>query len=266
MLRNSGELSPMAEVDVTEAFVREWRESPEWVGTVLREGRTLVYTSLAGKLDATLTALREANEQLARDLEREKRLEMMRKDFIAGVSHELKTPIMLIESCAEGLKYGIARGDDRQEYADVILEEAEKMDAMVRDILELSRLESGAVRLETEALELGAFVRKAAGKFSGQAGAKKVRLTVEVAGDRLMVRADPFRLEQVMANLLNNAIRHAPEGGFVRVGVSRCGGYGVVEVENEGEPIDERELPLIWEKFYRADKSRDRSRAARGWV
>jgi signal transduction histidine kinase len=94
-------------------------------------------------------------------------------------------------------------------------------------------------------LDLGTFVRKAAGRFSGRTGAKNVRLNIETPDDHLEVRADPFRLEQVMANLLNNATQHAPEGGFVRIGVFRDGGLGVVEVENEGEPIDERELPLL---------------------
>ncbi|WP_248926096.1 sensor histidine kinase [Paenibacillus hamazuiensis] len=221
-------------------------------------GRSL--NSLSGNLQRTLGQLHEANEQLKRDIEKEKRLEQLRKEFVAGVSHELKTPISLIGGYAEGLRDNIAQGKARDEYLDVIVEETEKMSAIINDLLDLSQLEAMKYKLRLSDFPLNELVCSAARKYAVEAEKKAARLDVSVRlpdGGHAFVRADRLRIEQVLTNLLGNAVKHTPDGGRIEVVLRpEADGKWLVSVENEGEPIPEDDLPHIWDTFYKVEKSR----------
>lgn len=217
---------------------------------------------LSANLRTTLDDLQEANEKLKEDIEREKELERLRKDFVAGVSHELKTPISLIRGYAEGLQDNVAK-DRRDPYTNVIIEETRRMSALVQDMLDLSQLESGRFSLNWQPIPMIDFLQEILRKYSALYQDRPITFQWELPESLPAVNGDPARLEQVMANLISNAVRHTVEGGVITIGVEVMGGEGQantvrVEVYNEGEPIPEEELPLIWEKFYRTDKSGSR--------
>ncbi|QHT62209.1 HAMP domain-containing protein [Paenibacillus lycopersici] len=222
---------------------------------------------LADNWHGTLSELQSANEKLRLDIEREKRLERMRRNFIAGVSHELKTPLSLIGGYAEGLKDNIGSGAKREKYAEVILEETRRMAAIVADMLDLSHLESGQYSLKLESFRLPELLSDAADR-AAVLGADK-SLVVEAnlspgSEERAMAVADRFRVDQVLTNLVTNAVRHAPEGGRIEVTAAADGDDWHIAVYNEGEPIPEEELRRIWGQFYRVDKARSRESGGTG--
>ncbi|MBB6637997.1 sensor histidine kinase [Cohnella thailandensis] len=226
---------------------------------------------LADNLQMTLGELQAANEKLREDIEKEKRLERMRRQFIAGVSHELKTPLSLIGGYAEGLKDNIGSGAKREKYAEVILDETRRMSAIVSDMLELSHLESGQYSLTLEAFDLTELLREAAERAEALGSEKSLTISVifpqgdsdgtaeaaEAIGDRL-------RIGQVLTNLVTNAVRHATDGGRIAISAAQDGDHWLIEVYNDGEPIPQEELPRIWGDFYRVDKARSRESGGTG--
>jgi len=226
-----------------------------------RLGRTMNF--LSANLKDTLGQLQEANSRLQAEIEQEKRLERMRREFVSGVSHELKTPLSVIGGYAEGLRDGIGGEAARRRYVDVILEETERMSALVGDMLDLSRLEAGQYELQLSVFDVRALAEATVEKLRRKMDAKGIAVTVAAEGNGTpggwQVRADRSRIAQVAANLLDNAIRHCPDGGRIAVRLSREQAAAVgLEIWNEGAPIPEEELPRIWEHFYRGDQSRSR--------
>ncbi|MBD2871356.1 sensor histidine kinase [Paenibacillus arenilitoris] len=238
-----------------------WRRKDE-IGELAR-----TFDFLADNLQTALAELHEANEKLREDIEREKALERMRRDFVAGVSHELKTPLSLIGGYAEGLQDNIGDGAKRARYAEVILDETRNMSAIVADMLDLSQLESGQYRLVREPFDAAELIRESAERAEtlGAAGGVRVLTVLPAEADgKVEVDADRFRIGQVLTNLVTNAVRHAPPGGKVTVAAVRDGGEWRIAVHNEGDPIPEKELPRIWSQFYRVDKSRARESGGTG--
>lgn len=227
-------------------------------------GKTLNF--LSQNLNDTLGQLHKANNQLKADIENEKRLERLRREFVASVSHELKTPISLIGGYAEGLRDGIAQGERREEYLDVIVEETERMANIVGDMLDLSQLEAGQFKLRKEPFRIGALAESLTDKMFVELKRKQISCEVDLEDADATVIGDEFRIGQVLTNLLGNAIRHAPETGVIRIRTMEGPGSGVpgasgtvrIEVYNDGEPIPEADLPHIWETFYTVDKSGSR--------
>lgn len=218
---------------------------------------------LSEKLNSTLKELKSANEKLKEDIEKERGLEKMRKEFVAGVSHELKTPISLIEGYAEGLKENIA-GDKKDFYLDVIIDESDKMGRLVTDMLDLSSLETGNFKLNPKEFCIDELAGMAVRKYSDKMSEKNIKVNLNIEEDGIIVHGDRFRIEQVINNFLTNAIRYTPAGGSISVGVREKDGDALVEVENEGEHIEEKEMENIWEKFYRIEKSRNRGMGGTG--
>lgn len=220
-------------------------------------------TAMSRKLEAALAELRQANAQLKRDVEEKERSERLRKELVANISHELKTPLGIVKGFAEGLQDGVA-ADKRERYLSLIVTETDRMNALIMDMLELSRFEVSAVRLQPEVLSLTASIRKTLRSFSGQIEEKGLRLTTNVDEEWQAV-VDPKRIEQVLMNLLSNAIRHAAEGGTLTIEVTRPSqGKVRTTIENEGPPIAAADLDRIWEQFYRAERSRDRKSGGTG--
>jgi len=172
---------------------------------------------LSDNLQDALRRLQESNAQLQADIEREKKLERMRREFVAAVSHELKTPISLIGGYAEALQDNL--GDERRKayYVEVILDEAAQMEKLVRDMIDLSQLESGRYRIRPTVFDLGEAIADAASKLEPHLGGRELILET----DPVDVRADPFRIGQVLTNLIGNAMRHTREGGALGVSAKR---------------------------------------------
>ena len=187
----------------------------------------------------------------------------MRQEFIVNVSHELKTPIALIQGYAEGLTAGVADDpEDRKFYCDTIADEADHMNKLVMQLLSLSRLELGAEQTFDEDIDLHALCAEAVRKTAVLC--ENRGLTVEYDNTHITVRTDGDLLDQVLMNYLSNAIRYTPEGKHIEISAVRTGNSVRLSVFNEGEGLPEEELPKIWEKFYRTDRARTREAGGTG--
>lgn len=212
---------------------------------------------LSENLSEALTSLKDANTQLEMDIEKEKKLTEMRKDFVAAVSHELKTPITLIEGYTQALNDDILEGEEKQYFIDVIMDESKKMNNLVSDMLDLSQLESGNFKLVQEEFFLHELVKPVTKKFSSLLNEKNIKMELNLIPN-IKVNADWNRIEQVLTNYMTNAIRHTNDGGFINVEMINSEDTICVEVENSGNKIHEAETIKIWDNFYKIDKSRTR--------
>lgn len=207
---------------------------------------------LSVNLKVALDDLQAANEKLQEDMDKERRLEQLRREFVAGVSHELKTPISLISGYAEGLIDNVQQGKKREYYAGVIREEASRMAEMVGDMLDLSQLEAGQYRLQPETFNLDELIRSVVDRHEPLLAELEVELELIPAA----VRADRLRIGQVLDNLLINAVRHTAAGGRMRISMRGISEEDVeVSVWNEGRAIPEELQAGIWAPFYKAEHS-----------
>ncbi|WP_274434067.1 sensor histidine kinase [Alicyclobacillus sp. ALC3] len=200
-----------------------------------------------------------------RDITEERRLDRLRKDFIANVSHELRTPLSMMQGYTEALLDEF--GDDpeqRRELTAIIHDETLRMRRLVNSLLDLAQLESGQFQMNFADTDLAALVRWVTRKFYTLAHDRGIRLKVEVPDEAVVVQGDADRLEQVFTNLIDNALRHTQDGGTVTVDVSHSERYANVRVADTGTGIPEEDLPYIWERFYKADKARTRKDAGIG--
>ncbi len=209
---------------------------------------------MSDKLDTTISELTEANKKLKRDIERERELENQRSEFVAAVSHELKTPLAVIRAYSEGLIDGVSI-EKQSKYINVIIDETEKMSALVSDMLKNSKLESGAMDMDIQTHNLSEFVSKISYRLSKTAKERNITVLNDIEPD-IYAEFDEYYLEQVVGNFVTNAIRYTPEGMRIFVSTHKDGGYCEVSVENEGSHIEEEFLDKVWNRFYKVDKSR----------
>lgn len=221
---------------------------------------------LSDSLEATLADLSEKNRKLQSDIEHEQRVDKMRKDFIANVSHELKTPISIVQGYAEGAKLLAQSGSGEKagEYCDIIVSEAQKMNRLVLELLELSQYESGGMSVQAQPFDLCTLVSNYARANQLKFEEKSVRFTFELPQDCICF-ADPLKIQMVLNNYISNACAHASGGKAVHLTAifldeARCH----VTVFNEGAPIADEDLEKIWDSFYRADKSHSRKEGRYG--
>ena len=220
-------------------------------------GRWEEIRALEEHCEQTRQALHEANTQIARlntALDYAQNAEESRRKLVSNITHELKTPLAVIHSYAEGLQAGIA-GDKRDQYLEVILEETEKMDAMVLQMLDLSRLEAGRVRLQGDQFSLLGLTRAVVEKLAPMAEKKGLGITYGLAEDFLLT-ADEARMEQVIANLVNNAIKYSTEGGCIHINVYTHQTDACFSIDNSCPHLSPEALEKVWDSFYRADPSR----------
>jgi signal transduction histidine kinase len=218
---------------------------------------------LSENLDKALTSLKDANIKLEEDIEKERRIEKARKEFVAAVSHELKTPISLIGGYTEGLKDDIFAEEEKSYYIDVILDETHKMANLVADMLDLSQLELGNFKLVKEEFFIDELVNFTLKKFLALINEKQIKLEMNFTGKE-RVYADWSRIEQVIINFVTNAIRHTEKKGSIKIEVSQNKEKAVFSIENTGKQIPEEELNKIWDNFYKIDKSRNRKLGGTG--
>lgn len=219
---------------------------------------------LSERLKTTIGELKSANNQLQKDIEEKTRIDEMRKEFIANVSHELKTPIALIQGYAEGLQEGMAEDkESRDYYCDVIVDEAGKMNKMVKQLLTLSSLESGNNRTVMERFDLVELIRGVLS--SARILLEQNEITVKFEADApCYVWADEFKIEEVVTNYLSNAIHHVSGEKVIVIRLYKEENLTRVSVFNTGAPIPEDALPNLWSKFYKVDKARTRAYGGSG--
>lgn len=225
-------------------------------------GRSM--NALSEKLKEAIEALREANVQLQHDIEEKIKIDEMRKEFVANVSHELKTPIALIQGYAEGLAEGMCEDEEsRNYYCEVIMDEAAKMNKMVKQLLNLSALESGNDAPVVSTFDINELIRdfvNSAGILIQQNDAHVMFAQTEP----LYVIADEFKIEEVLTNYLNNAMNHLNGERRIRIHTESLGNQVRVSVFNNGNPIPEEDIPNLWSKFYKVDKARTRDYGGSG--
>ncbi|MDF2606343.1 MAG: histidine kinase [Bacillales bacterium] len=202
---------------------------------------------------------------LIRDMTEERKLEKLRKDFIANVSHELRTPIAMLQGYSEAIIDDIAGSEEeKKELAQIIYDETLRMGRLVSELLDLARMESGNIELEKIEVNLKSFFEKVIRKFQGLASDKKINLNLEFSNSLNNFVFDPDRIEQVLTNLIDNAIRHTPESGEVIVSVIDNETGIIFEIKDTGSGIPQEDLPFVFERFYKADKARTRGRSGTG--
>ena len=197
------------------------------------------------------------------DLTRVRRLEAVRRDFVANVSHELRTPLTVIGGFAETLQAGDVPLEERRRFAERILSNTHRMQRIVDDLLDLSRIESGGWVPEPEQIELKALAEELFASARDAAAAKGIELATELAPDAGTVFADATALRQVLGNLVDNAVRHTTNGRVVLASARVEGGVSVA-VRDSGEGIPAAHLPRVFERFYRVDPGRSREQGGTG--
>ena len=214
---------------------------------------------LSDTLDETLQDLKQKNERLENDIEWERRQEQVRKEFISNVSHELKTPIAIVQGYAEGLEAGVADNPEAvSEYCKVIMDETARMNDIVVELLELSKYEQGAYPLHCETFNIRRFVDDMLGSMKVLFEDKGITAVNQIDG-ALTGCGDVTKLEMVLSNYIGNAISHVKEPYQIRIGAQEKGHCVRVSVFNTGDPIAQEDLDKIWNSFYRADKSHNRA-------
>jgi two-component system, OmpR family, sensor histidine kinase VanS len=219
---------------------------------------------LSSTLENALDDLKQKNKKLEEDIEKERKLEEMRKDFVASVSHDLKTPIGIIEGYAEGLKDGIVTGKDALIYLDTIIDESHKMNKLVTNMLELSKLESGNIELALEKFNILRLIQKLIKSFSLEFASKDIKLNLKTDLEYCYVIGDVFQLEQVITNLISNTLKYTPNGKEVIIEVASTDTLINISIENKGAYIPEDEIENLYTKFYRIDKARNTSKNSNG--
>ncbi len=219
------------------------------------------FNRMSEKLESTICELKCANNRLKEDIEQKEKLEKMRNEFLGN---ELKTPIALIQGYAEGLKEGVNDDPkDREFYCDVIMDEAAKMNQMVRNLLTLNQLEFGDEDIVFERFDLTELIRGILQSMEILAEQEGIRVIFRQE-QRVYVWADEFKVEQVVRNYVSNAFHHVDKEKVVEVRIRTEENKARVTVFNTGAPIAEEDVGHIWEKFYKADKAHTREYGGNG--
>lgn len=200
-----------------------------------------------------------------RDMTEERTLEKMRKDFIANVSHELRTPIAMLQGYSEAIVDDIAETkEEKNELAAIIHDESLRLSRLVNELLDLARMEAGHIQLTLKAVEIDNYIERIFKKFNGLANDNNIdfKLTTKLNSEISTFDAD--RIEQVFTNLIDNAIRHTSNEGFVHVTVETNESEFIAIISDSGSGIPEEDLPFVFERFYKADKSRTRNKEKKG--
>ncbi|WP_423407273.1 ATP-binding protein [Heyndrickxia sp. MSNUG] len=247
--------------EVMELFQLAVNTEKEQVGEISAQGRTwvIIVSPLYNK-----RFIRGA-VAVVRDMTEERKLDKLREDFIANVSHELRTPISMMQGYSEAIVDDIAQTDEeKKEMAKVIYDESLRMGRLVNELLDLARMEAGHILLSVESIEIEPYVNRVIRKFHGLAKEKGIDLSVQLDTDESNFRFDPDRIEQVLTNLIDNAIRHVPDSASILIS-GRTDERGLyIEVNDQGPGIPEEDLPFLFERFYKADKSRTRGISGTG--
>ncbi len=219
---------------------------------------------LSATLEETISELKSANAELTRDIEQRVEIDEMRKQFLSDVSHELKTPLALIQGYAEGLEECVNEdAESRDFYCSVIVDEAEKMNQMVQKLLTLNQLEFGNEPAVMERFDLTELIRGVC--EASRLLMEKQGITLDMSGlDAQYVWGDSFGIEEVITNYVSNAIHHCEGEKKIRISYTKRGDLLRVSVFNTGMPIPAEDLDRVWDKFYKVDKAHTREYGGSG--
>ncbi len=220
---------------------------------------------LSSSLSSALDDLKLKNAYLEEEIRKEREIEKLRKDFIASVSHELKTPIGIISGYAEGIKDGVVDPENLDFYLDVIIDESNKMNKLVLEMLNLSKLEAKKIQLTLSEFSLSTLTKDIISKHKNKFDENNLKVNLDLIPDcESRVLADSFKIEQVISNFVTNAIKYTPSGENVNIKISDLEDKVLFSIENTGVSIDEKHLSKIWSQFYRIDSSRNRDSGSYG--
>ena len=222
------------------------------------------FNRMSSQLETTISELKSANNELQRDIEDKIKIDKMRKEFLDNVSHELKTPIALIQGYAEGLKENISDDPESREfYCDVIMDEASKMNKLVKNLLTLNQLESGKDAVVMERFDIVSLIRGVLQTMNIMIGQKDAKVIFE-AEKPVYVWADEFKIEEVVTNYVSNALNHLEGEKEIEIKLQDEDNRVKISVFNTGTPIPEADVPNLWNKFYKVDKARTREYGGSG--
>ena len=222
------------------------------------------FNRMSSQLETTISELKSANNELQRDIEDKIKIDKMRKEFLDNVSHELKTPIALIQGYAEGLKENISDDPESREfYCDVIMDEASKMNKLVKNLLTLNQLESGKDAVVMERFDIVSLIRGVLQTMNIMIGQKEANVIFE-AEKPVYVWADEFKIEEVVTNYVSNALNHLDGEKEIEIKLQDEDNRVKISVFNTGTPIPEADVPNLWNKFYKVDKARTREYGGSG--
>ena len=222
------------------------------------------FNRMSTQLENTISELKSANNELQRDIEDKIKIDKMRKEFLDNVSHELKTPIALIQGYAEGLKENISDDPESREfYCDVIMDEASKMNKLVKNLLTLNQLESGKDAVVMERFDIVSLIRGVLQTMDIMIGQKEAKVIFD-AQKPVYVWADEFKTEEVVTNYVSNALNHLDGDRQIEIKLVDEDSRVKVTVFNNGTPIPEADIPNLWNKFYKVDKARTREYGGSG--
>lgn len=246
----------MSELDFNAKYKIESSDEIAVLGSSMNE--------LSEKLEKTILELKQANTELKNDIQKKEEIDEMRKEFISNVSHELKTPIALIQGYAEGLSENINEDEESRDfYCNVIIDEADKMNKMVKNLLTLNQLEFGNMSLQIEKFDICLVIQGVVHSLDYLF--KQNHIFVEFKNtEELYVYADEFKIEEVITNYLTNAIHHTELNGIIQIKAIKQNNKVRVSVYNQGKNIPESEIKNIWVKFYKVDKARTRKYGGTG--
>lgn len=246
----------MAGLDFDNKYVGERKDEIGILGKSLNR--------LSDNLENTITELKTANIELERDIKVRDKNEEMRKEFLSNVSHELKTPIALIQGYAEGLADNVNDDpENRNYYCDVIIDEAGKMNSIVKKLLTLNEIEFGKQQLCLEHFAINELIDAVAMSIDILAKQKQVTI-INHLQETVFVWADPTLIEEVVTNYLSNALNHADGQKLIEIGYTLTENKIRINVFNTGENIPEKDINSIWDKFYKVDKARTREYGGSG--
>ncbi|WP_042345399.1 two-component system histidine kinase PnpS [Bacillus massiliigorillae] len=199
------------------------------------------------------------------DISELKKLEQMRKDFVANVSHELRTPVTSIKGFSETLLDGDLKNEKTiRDFLTIILNESDRLQTLIQELLELSKIEKSEFKIATTKLDLNNLLAETSTIFEQKAIKRGIEFHLEEAMQPVMIEGDPYRLKQIFINLISNAINYTQEGGKVDVIVSENDQFASVEVKDTGIGIEQKEIPRIFERFYRVNRDRSRNSGGTG--
>lgn len=219
---------------------------------------------LSTELEKNISELKTANNELKRDIEKKEKQDEMRREFLSNASHELKTPIALIQGYAEGLKEGVLEDEESKSfYCEVIMDEANKMNNLVKSLLKLNQIEFGEEKVEFERINIVEMIRGIMQNFKLNFEQNEIKVLFDVTAP-VYVWGDEFEVEEVFRNFLTNAIHHAENEKIIEIKLEQKDKEVIISVFNTGKPIPEEDIPRIWDKFYKVDKARTREYGGNG--
>ena len=247
----------MSQLDFTARFQGSNLEEIEVLGESMN--------SLSQRLEDTIGDLKKANNELQSDIENKNLIDQKRQEFVANVSHELKTPIALIMGYAEGLGEGLCEDEEsRAYYSSVIVDEAKRMNHMAKELMSLSAMEQGKDLPDFSLLDMAKLTKGVLSTMEILLKQEGISVEVDIP-EGLFLWGDEFKVEEVLMNYLQNAIHHVGERKQISVYTENRGQKTVeIHVRNTGNPIPEEDLPRVFEKFYKVDKAHSRSYGGSG--